>query len=129
MIARMLITCVAAGILVAGISAAPGVTFTDVTAKAGITFKHNAGKAGKKFLPETLGSGAAFFDADSDGWQDILFVNSRDWKPKGRHSLPALYRNNRDGTFRDITARSGLDVELFGMGVAVGDWQRRPRRC
>jgi enediyne biosynthesis protein E4 len=98
-----------------------------VTAKAGITFTHNAGKAGKKFLPETLGSGAAFVDADGDGWQDILFVNGRDWTPRGRRSLPALYRNNGDGTFRDITARSGLDVELYGIGVAVGDFDNDGR--
>ena len=127
MITRILISCAAAAVLVAAIDAAPGVTFTDVTAKAGITFRHNAGKAGKKFLPETLGSGAAFFDADGDGWQDVLFVNSRDWQPKGRKSFAALYRNNRDGTFRDITARSGLDVELFGIGVAVGDFNNDGR--
>jgi len=126
-ITRILTTCAAAAALIAAVSAAPGVTFTDVTAKSGITFKHNAGKAGKKFLPETLGSGAAFFDADGDGWQDILFVNSRDWKPTARRSLPALYRNNRDGTFRDITARSGLDVELFGIGVAAGDFNNDGR--
>ena len=59
--------------------ASPFVTFTDVTRAAGITFRHTSGAFGKKYLPETLGSGAAFLDVDNDGWQDILFVNSRNW--------------------------------------------------
>lgn len=99
-----------------------GVRFTDVTAAAGIRFSHNSGRAGKKYLPETLGPGCAFFDADGDGWPDILLVNGRDWKPGGKRSLPALYLNNHDGTFRDATAGSGLDIEMYGMGVAVGDY-------
>jgi hypothetical protein len=108
------------------LAAAP-VTFTDVTAAAGITFNHNSGRAGKKYLPETLGSGAAFFDADGDGWLDVLLVNSRDWQPRGRKSLSALYRNNGNGTFTNLTAGSGLDVELYGMGVAVGDYDNDGR--
>jgi hypothetical protein len=104
-------------------AAAPaGVRFADITAAAGIKFVHNSGRAGKKLLPETMGSGVALFDADGDGWLDILFVNSRDWKPGGRKSLQAFYRNNRNGTFTDATKGSGLDVELYGMGVAVGDY-------
>ena len=98
------------------------VIFTDVTAKAGISFVHNSGRAGKKLMPETVGSGGAFFDADGDGWLDILLVNSRDWAPGRKKSLHALYRNNRDGTFADVTRGSGLDVEMYGMGVAVGDY-------
>jgi len=98
------------------------VHFTDVTAQAGIKFVHNSGRAGKKFLPETLGSGVAWIDADGDGWPDLLFINSKDWTPRGRKSLPALYRNNHDGTFTDITAGSGLDVEMYGVGVAIGDY-------
>ncbi len=82
-----------------------GITFTDVTAQAGIHFTHNSGAAGKKYLPETLGSGCAFFDADGDGWPDILLINSKDWTPRGKKSLPALYRNNHNGTFTDITQR------------------------
>jgi enediyne biosynthesis protein E4 len=103
------------------------VQFTDVTAQAGIKFVHNAGKSGKKYLPETLGSGAAFFDADGDGWIDILFVNGKDWTPHGRHTTAALYRNNHDGTFTDITPGSGLDVEMYGIGVAVADYDNDGR--
>jgi len=103
------------------------VQFTDVTAQAGIKFVHNAGKSGKKYLPETLGAGAAFFDADGDGWIDILFVNGKDWTPKGRRTTAALYRNNHNGTFTDITAGSGLDVEMFGIGVAVADFDNDGR--
>jgi hypothetical protein len=113
------------------VSAAPPpankVQFTDITAQAGIKFVHNAGKTGKKYLPETLGSGAAFFDADGDGWIDILLVNGKDWTPPGRHSTAALYRNNHDGTFTDITRGSGLDVEMYGIGVAVADFDNDGR--
>ena len=105
----------------------PNVHFTDVTTTAGIKFHHNAGKAGQKYLPETMGSGVAFFDADGDGWPDILLINSKDWTPRGRKSFPALYRNNHNGTFTDITAGSGLDVEMFGMGVAIADYDNDGR--
>ncbi|MFN7922913.1 MAG: CRTAC1 family protein [Bryobacteraceae bacterium] len=113
--------------LIAAVVCSAQVTFTDVTATAGIKFVHNAGKAGKKYLPETMGSGCAFIDADGDGWLDLFFVNSKDWTPRGRRSLPALYRNNKNGTFTDITAGSGLDTEGFGMGVAVGDYDNDGR--
>src|SRR6476646_4197720 len=104
-----------------------GVTFTDVTAAAGIRFTHNSGRAGSKWLPETLGSGCAFFDADGDGWPDILLINSKDWAPRGRKSLSTLYRNNHNGTFTDITAGSGLDVEIYALGVAIGDFDNDGR--
>jgi enediyne biosynthesis protein E4 len=113
--------------LTIGNAAAPAVRFTDVTAASGIRFVHNSGKTGKKYLPETMGSGCAIFDADGDGRQDLLFINSRDWAPGTRRSLHALYRNNGNGTFRDITAGSGLDVEMYGMGVAVGDYDNDGR--
>ena len=103
------------------------VHFTDVTARAGIKFVHNAGKAGKKYLPETMGSGVAFFDADGDGWPDLLLINSKDWTPRGRRSLPALYHNDRNGTFSDITAASGLNVEMYALGVAVADFDNDGR--
>lgn len=116
--------------ILAVLGAAPptaGPMFTDVTAQAGIHFTHNSGRAGKKYLPETLGAGCAFFDADGDGWQDILLINSKDWTPRGRKSLPALYRNNHNGTFTDITAGSGLDVEMYGLGVAIADYDNDGR--
>src|SRR5215470_17832896 len=103
------------------------VRFTDVTAAAGIKFTHNSGRAGKKWLPETMGSGCAFFDADGDGWLDILLINSKDWTPRGRRTTAALYRNNRDGTFTDVTRGSGLDVELYGFGVAIADYDNDGR--
>jgi hypothetical protein len=99
------------------------IEFTDVTAQAGIHFKHNSGATGKKYLPETMGAGAAFLDYDNDGWQDILLVNSTGWPgDKGAKTYPALYHNNHDGTFTDVTRASGLAVEMYGIGVAVGDF-------
>ena len=112
---------------IAGPAESANVKFTDVTASAGIHFVHNAGKAGKKYLPETLGSGAAFIDMDGDGWIDILLINSKDWTARGRKSLCALYRNNHNGTFTEITAGSGLDVEMYGIGVSVGDYDNDGR--
>lgn len=100
-----------------------GFRFTDVTTSAGLNFKHNNGAYGGKFLPETLGSGCAFLDYDADGWQDILLVNSLDWPGHTRQrSTLKLYHNNRNGTFTDVTRAAGLDVEMYGMGVAVGDY-------
>ena len=100
-----------------------GFHFTDVTNSAGIHFKHNNGAYGGKLLPETLGSGCAFLDYDADGWQDILLVNSMDWPNHARQrSTLKLYRNNRNGTFTDVTRAAGLDIEMYGMGVAVGDF-------
>jgi hypothetical protein len=102
---------------------ATGFRFVDVTGAAGIRFRHNSGAYGGKLLPETLGSGCAFLDYDADGWQDLLLVNAMDWPGhKKQHSTLQLYRNNRDGTFTDVTRRAGLDVEMYGMGVAVGDF-------
>lgn len=100
--------------------------FTNVTQAAGIRFTHNNGKSGKKWLPETLGSGCAFLDVDSDGWADILLINGKSWTP-GAKSTHRLYRNKHDGTFADITAGSGLDVEMYGMGVAIGDYDNDGR--
>ena len=104
-------------------AATPGFRLVDVTNSAGIQFRHNSGAYGGKLLPETLGSGCAFLDYDADGWQDILLINGMDWpQHKRQRTTLRLYRNNRDGTFSDVTHRAGLDVEMYGMGVAVGDY-------
>jgi hypothetical protein len=103
--------------------AAPGFQLVDVTSQAGIHFQHNSGAYGGKLLPETLGSGCAFLDYDGDGWPDILLVNATDWPGhKRQRSTLHLYRNNRNGTFADVTKSAGLDIEMYGMGVAVGDY-------
>src|SRR5579871_6182397 len=100
-----------------------GFRFTDVTTHAGIQFRHNSGAFGGKFLPETLGSGCAFLDYDRDGWQDILLINGSDWPGHKRsRTTLSLYHNNGNGAFTDVTSRAGLDVEMYGMGVAVGDY-------
>jgi hypothetical protein len=97
--------------------------FTDVTREAGIAFVHNSGAYGKKYLPETMGSGLVFFDADGDGDQDLFFVNSADWPEKRRKTTTqALYRNRGDGTFEDDTKRSGLGIEAYGIGAAAADY-------
>ena len=100
------------------------VEFTDVTAAAGIKFRHNNGAYGKKYLPETTGSGCAFLDYDNDGWQDVLLLNGMDFEdsPKKRKSVMALYHNNQNGTFTDVTAAAGLAKPMYGMGAAIGDF-------
>ncbi|MHC4909992.1 MAG: CRTAC1 family protein [Planctomycetota bacterium] len=104
----------------------PLVVFTDVTTDAGIDFVHVNGDAGDRMLPETMGGGNAFFDADNDGDQDLLLVNSRPWpwNGGGDDALPtsAFYRNDGSGSFTNDTTAVGLDVALYGMGVAVGDY-------
>jgi hypothetical protein len=99
------------------------IEFRDITAEAGIHFVHNNAAFGKKWLPETLGAGCAFIDYDNDGYPDILLVNGEDWP--GHAKAPStlkLYHNNHDGTFTDVTRKAGLAVSMFGMGVAVGDY-------
>jgi len=118
---------IAAAVLPKQMFAAPAAPlefrFTDVTAQAGIQFQHNSGAYGGKLLPETLGSGCAFLDFDRDGWQDIILINGMDWPGhKRQKSTLHLYRNNRNGTFTDVTRAAGLDVEMYGMGVAIGDY-------
>jgi enediyne biosynthesis protein E4 len=104
-------------------SAPAGAQFVDVTTKAGIHFVHNNGAFGKKFLPETIGPGVAFIDYDGDGWPDIFLVNGADWPGHvAKHTTLKLYHNNHDGTFSDATHKAGLDVEMYGIGVAVGDY-------
>ncbi len=120
------------------------IRFTDVTHAVGITFHHVNGAKGEKYMPETMGSGCAFLDYDNDGWQDLLLVNGQSWPDKpglrdagvkdGFAQQPntrmldslkptmVLYRNDGAGHFQDVTATVGLDVPMYGMGVAVGDW-------
>src|SRR5438093_4960658 len=126
---RWLVAIAATLVLLAGWSSgragavAPSLTFTDITAAAGIRFTHNNGAFGKKYLPETLGSGCAFLDYDNDGWQDLLLINSSNWPGRpGPKSYLALYHNNRNGTFTDVTRAAGLAVEMYGLGAAAGDY-------
>ena len=114
----------------------PEVQFTDVTQSAGITFQHVNGAAGGKYLPETMGGGVAFFDFDGDGRPDLLFINSTWWPEDHRpHPSPlprlALYHNDTPHggapRFTEVTAGSGLDITLYGMGVAIGDYDNDGR--
>jgi hypothetical protein len=103
----------------------PVARFRDITSEAGIRFIHSNGAYGDKLLPETMGSGVAFFDFDNDGDQDLLFVNGTDWPWKrATNTAPtaALYRNDGAGRFDDVTRGSGLDISVYGTGIAVGDY-------
>ncbi|MDQ8186501.1 CRTAC1 family protein [Pelagicoccus sp. SDUM812002] len=104
----------------------PELEFQEVTQAAGIDFVHNNGASSDDLLPESMGSGVAFFDCDRDGDQDLLFVNSTYWPWEGknfeRDTTLALYINDGYGSFRDGTKEFGLAVSLYGMGVAVGDY-------
>ncbi|WP_278469581.1 CRTAC1 family protein [Gimesia maris] len=106
----------------------PQIPFTDITEAAGIRFVHNNGASGEKLLPETMGGGAAFFDYDNDGDQDLLLVGSQNWPwskaGEQQKSVPslALYQNDGSGKFQDVTESMGLNLSLYGMGVACGDY-------
>jgi hypothetical protein len=109
----------------APLSAAPVYPFEEVPASAsGITWLHSAGKSRDKYLPETTGAGCAFLDYDNDGWMDIYLVNSGkcDFYNPNPPLRNALYRNNRDGTFTDVTTKAGIAAGGYGQGVAVGDY-------
>ncbi len=104
-------------------SSAQAVRFRDITSQAGIHFSHNNGAFGKKYLPETMGPGVAFIDYDNDGWPDILLINGRNWPGHvGTASTPKLYHNNRNNTFTEVTHKAGLDISIYGMGAAIGDY-------
>jgi hypothetical protein len=99
-------------------------SLVDITESAGISFTHHSGAFGKKYLPETMGAGCAFFDFNNDGLQDIFLVNGKDWpaqKSKKRHT-PALYKNQGHGTFKDVTISAGLALEMYGMGCIAADY-------
>jgi len=99
------------------------IRFTDVTAESGIHFRHHSGAFGQKYLPETMGSGVCVIDYDNDGWQDILLVNSMDWPGhESSKSYVALYHNQKNGTFQDVTRQAGLETQMYGLGCSVGDY-------
>ncbi len=104
---------------------ASGPLFAEVPAAAsGIDWVHENAMSASHYLPETMGPGCAFLDFDNDGWMDIFLVNSGPsdfWKPT-KPVRNALYKNNRNGTFTDVTEKAGLSGTSFGMGVAVGDY-------
>lgn len=103
----------------------PVMRFTDVTREAGVRFHHENGARGGKLLPETMGSGCAFFDVENDGDPDLFLINAMPWPQDPRsQEMPtsALYRNNGSGRFEDVTKAAGLAVTLYGVGVATGDF-------
>jgi hypothetical protein len=100
-----------------------GIQFADGTAAARIAFRHNSGAFGRKYLPETMGSGLALFDYDDDGWLDVFYANGTRWPGRpGGPTFSALYHNNRDGTFTDVTKTAGLAIEMFAIGVTAADY-------
>ena len=107
-------------------AATPGVRYVDVTRAAGLAgFRHVSGSAAKDYILEATGSGVAFFDFDNDGWLDAYLVNGSTFAAlRGREEAPsaALFRNNRDGTFTDVTAAAGVANRRWGQGVCVGDF-------
>jgi hypothetical protein len=106
-------------------AAGPLYPFEEVPASSShITWVHTAGKSPQKYLPETTGAGCAFLDYDNDGWMDIYLVNSGkcDFYNPDPPLRNALYRNNRDGTFTDVTEKAGVGAGGYGQGVAVGDY-------
>ena len=103
----------------------PKMTFTDITQLAGLEFEHENGARGEKLLPETMGGGCAFLDYDNDGDQDILLINSKSWedfKPEMLGPTSKLYQNDGQGKYIDVSEQTGLNIELYGMGCAVADY-------
>ena len=105
------------------LAAAP--TFEEIPSSAsGLTWVHENAMSPERFLPETMGPGMAFFDYDNDGWMDVLMVNSgpADFYTPKTPLKHALYKNNRDGSFTDVTEKAGITGQAFGMGCAIGDF-------
>lgn len=107
-----------------GAQGAPGIRFTEVTEAAGIRFIHSSGGAGRHYLVETVPGAGAFLDYDGDGWLDLFLTQGAPLSGTKRHEplLPALYRNNRNGTFVEVTREAGLSREGYLLGVSVGDY-------
>ena len=104
-------------------AAAP--VFEEVPAAAsGLTWVHENAMSPERYLPETMGPGVAFFDYDNDGWMDVLMINSgpADFYTPASPLKHALYKNNRDGSFTDVTEKAGITGQTFGMGCAIGDY-------
>ncbi len=101
----------------------PSLPFVDITESSGIDFIHENGAYGERLLPETMGSGAAFFDYDNDGDADLLLINSTawPWRPPSTAAGAVLYANRGDGTFEDVGDKLGVPAGLYGTGVAIGD--------
>ena len=124
MVRRILTLALYALLACAPAPAAP-VTFTEVASReSGITWVHSNAMSAERYLPETVGAGCVFFDYDNDGWMDIYLVNSgpSDFYSPKQPLKNALYRNNGDGTFRDVTDKAGVAGNTFGMGAAAGDF-------
>lgn len=108
-----------------GSAALPDALFEEIAAQtSGILWVHENAMSEQRHLPESVGPGCAFLDYDNDGWMDVYLVNSGacDFYKPARPLRNALYRNNRDGTFTDVTGQAGVEGGSFGMGVAVGDY-------
>jgi len=105
-----------------GLAPSSAVQFVEVTSQAGIAFTHHNGASGQKHLVETMGSGAAFFDYNSDGYLDVYVVNSADLSGEGVGPGNVLYRNNGNGTFTDVTRAAGVGDKGCGMGVCAADY-------
>jgi hypothetical protein len=109
------------------LAAGPSFTYVDATARAGVSFVHENGAAGAYWYPELFGGGVAVLDVDGDRWPDLLFVNGRRWSP-GAPASHALYRNNRNGTFSNVTRGSGFDtLAVYALGATVGDFDNDGR--
>lgn len=117
-------TALAASVARPLLAAAPSpIRYTEITRRAGIHFIHETGAFGKKYLPETMGSGCAFIDYNNDGRPDILLIQCKPFPGRaGRRVTQKLYRNHGNGSFTDVTREAGLDIEMYGMGAAIGDY-------